>query len=124
MSGPTPTDDAGSVLYARSWRLSGTEYPSRETIDLMLDVLIPQIAVLPGYRGGTMMIDREHGDILATTYWDTMAHLEAGMVRSGNAAAGLLVVADAQDRRIDVWDVVYHAPPPPFVNRDVPPERR
>ena len=76
------------------------------------DVLIPQIAELDGYQGGYLLVDRDSGDILATTFWDSLENLDAGRDRATNAASGTLVIAEATSMHVSVCDVVFSDPVP------------
>ncbi len=111
----------GSVaprLFARSWRLSLGGRPDASALRDLVDVLIPQIAELDGYQGGFLLVDRGSGDILATTFWDSLANLEAGQVRAANAAAGTLVISDGSAMQVSVCDVLYSDPVQPFLSTE------
>lgn len=100
---------AGSVprLFARTWRLPGAGRPDPATLRDLVEVLIPQIAELDGYQGGALMVDRDSGDIIATTFWDSLEHLDAGGDRATNAAVGTLVVSAASSMHVGVCDVLF-----------------
>ena len=121
----TTEQDAGggagpAALFARTWRLTGSAYPDRSALDDLVDVLLPQFESLEGYRGGNILVDRDNGDIFATTFWDSMDHLRAAQSRAANAAAGTLVIADASAMEVSVCDVLVSTPVPRLVNRDLP----
>jgi hypothetical protein len=107
-------------LYARSWRVSAAAYPERSTLDDLLDVLVPRFAELAGYRGGYVLIDRDRGDVLATTFWDSLANLRAAQSRAANAAAGTLVISDGSSMEVSICDVLVSQPAPVWENRDLP----
>lgn len=118
--GDTTDGDAPAALFARTWRLSTPAYPERAVLDDLVDVLLPQFEGLDGYRGGNILIDRERGDIFATTFWDSLPHLQAAQARAANAAAGTLVIADGAAMQVAVCDVLVSEPSPALVNRDLP----
>ena len=108
-----------SELFARTWRIAATGYPSHATLDDLVEQLLPQIEALDGYLGGNILVDRDHGDILATTFWDSMETLTAAQARATNAAAGTLVISDRAGIRISVCDVLVSTPVPCLVNREL-----
>jgi hypothetical protein len=114
--------EAGGRLYARSWRITGAGRPDVSSLRDLVEVLVPALETLEGYRGGTMLIDRGKGDLIATTFWDSLAHLEAGQVRARNAADGALVVTDGAAMEVSICDVVMSHPVPghlaPELRRD------
>jgi len=116
------SDEAGERLYARSWRISGAGRPDVSALRDLVEVLVPALETLDGYRGGSMLVDREKGDLIATTFWDSLAHLEAGQARARNAAAGALVVTDGASLEVSICDVVLSHPVPghlaPELRRD------
>ena len=103
----TGTGEAAPRLFARTWRLEGAGHPDPATLRDLVDVLIPQIAELDGYRGGALLVDRSTGDIIATTFWDSLEHLEAGQDRAANAAAGTFVISEASSMHVAVCDVLF-----------------
>ena len=103
------TQDPGEAvgrLYARSWRITGADRPDVSALRDLVEVLVPALETLEGYRGGTMLVDRGKGDLIATTFWDSLEHLEAGQTRARNAAAGALVVTDGAEMEVSICDVV------------------
>jgi hypothetical protein len=114
----------GDALHARTWRLTSSTYPDAAALQALVDVLIPQIEALEGYRGRNILVDREQGDILATTVWDSLEHLRAARDRAANAAAGTLVISGGAAMRVTVCDVLFSAPAPPVVNTDLGPSSR
>lgn len=113
MGSPEDSEEA-SRLYARSWRISGRRPDSAVLRDLV-EVLVPALETLEGYRGGSMIVDRERGDLVATTYWDSLEHLEAGQTRARNAAAGALVITDGSTMEVSICDVVMSHPVPAYL---------
>lgn len=113
--------DAGAagVLFARTWRVQVDEAPDREAIDVMLDVLLPEVAALPGYRGATMLMDRGSHELCATVYWATLEDLEASRTRETNAATGAFVIAAGSRMVTGVHDVVFNVPAPAMANRSL-----
>jgi heme-degrading monooxygenase HmoA len=121
------TSDSGKddvQLYARSWRISGTGHPDTSVLADLVQVLVPALEVLDGYRGGTMLVDRERGDLIATTFWDSLEHLEAGQTRARNAAAGAIVVTQGAALDVSICDVVMSHPVPRFLAPGLGPVKR
>lgn len=104
--------DGRARLYARSWRISQHGYPETSALRDLVAVLVPALEALEGFRGGTMLIDRDTGDLIGTTYWDTLEHLEAGQTRSRNAAAGAAALTEATSMEVSICDVVLSHPVP------------
>jgi hypothetical protein len=120
----SPEDSEESArLYARSWRIAGHRPDVAALLDLV-EVLVPALETLAGYRGGSMIIDRDRGDLMATTYWDSLEHLEAGQVRARNAAAGALVVTDGSSMEVSICDVVMSHPVPAYLAPELRKEGR
>ena len=115
----SPLSTEHGELFARTWRIAATGYPSRATLDDLVEQLLPQIEALDGYLGGNILVDRDHGDILATTFWDSMESLTAAQARATNAAAGTLVISDGAGIQISVCDVLVSTPVPCLVNREL-----
>lgn len=121
------TSDSGkdvAQLYARSWRISGTGHPDTSVLADLVQVLVPALEVLDGYRGGTMLVDRDRGDLIATTFWDSLEHLEAGQTRARNAAAGAIVVTQGAALDVSICDVVMSHPVPRFFAPGLGPVKR
>jgi heme-degrading monooxygenase HmoA len=121
------TSDSGEndgSLYARSWRISGSGYPDAAALADLVQVLVPALEGLDGYRGGTMLVDRERGDLIATTFWDSLEHLEAGQVRARNAAAGATVLTQGVSMDVSICDVLMSHPIPRFLAHDLRPAQK
>lgn len=116
------SNQAAERMYARAWRLTGAGRPDVAALRDLVEVLVPALETLEGYRGGSMLVDREKGDLIATTFWDSLEHLEASQVRARNAAAGALVVIEGAAMEVSICDVVMSHPVPghlaPELRRD------
>lgn len=106
-------------MYARTWRLRVGAVPDREAIDMMLDVLLPEVAALPGYRGATMLMDRTTHELCATVFWASLEDLDASRTRETNAATGAFVLASSHEMVAGVHDVVFNVPAPAMANRSL-----
>lgn len=103
-------DPAGSQ-FARSWRITGATDLDPVTVDAIVDNVVPQIEVLPGYLGGYLFVEREHETIMTITFWDSREHRAAADVMAKNAAAGIMVVTSGDDMAADKLDVLIGDPP-------------
>jgi heme-degrading monooxygenase HmoA len=112
--GSSEDSEETTRLYARSWRITG-QRPDAAALRDLVEVLVPALETLEGYRGGSMIVDRERGDLVATTYWDSLEHLEAGQTRARNAAAGALVVTEGAAMEVSICDVVMSHPVPEYL---------
>lgn len=115
----TMDDGATDALYARTWRVRVDAAPDRETIDMMLDLLLPEVAALPGYRGATLLMDRGSHELCATVFWASLEELEASRTRETNAATGAFVLASGDQMVAGVHDVVFNVPAPAMANRSL-----
>lgn len=106
-------------LFARTWRFPSEGYPSRSSLDDMLDALLPGIEALPGYRGVTVLVEHDTGAVLATVFWDSEEHLRAAMARETNAARGTLVLTGGDASESATHDVLINRPAPPVFDRDL-----
>jgi hypothetical protein len=104
--------DSGGRLYARSWRISRKGHADMSALRELVEVLVPALEALEGYRGGTLLVDRETGDLVGTTCWDSIEHLEAGHARSRNAASGALVLAAGTSMKVSICEVLLSKPVP------------
>ena len=123
MGGTVEHGERTQELFARTWRLQVDAVPEREAIDMMIDVLLPEVAALPGYRGATMLIDRSTSELCATIFWASLEELDASRTRESNAATGAFVLASGVQMETAVHDVVLVAPAPAIVNRTLGHER-
>lgn len=110
---PGPAEE----MFARSWRLTSAGGPTREALNEMVDVLLPEMEAIKGFVGVSLLVDRQTGDLLATTYWDSREHLVAARTREVNAARGALVLAGGDEMSVAECDVVLSSPPPGLRNR-------
>ncbi|MCW2866532.1 MAG: hypothetical protein JWR20_720 [Marmoricola sp.] len=103
----------GGPMYARSWRLALSAYPAPDAMELVVAVVLPRIASLPGFSGGSILVDRESGDVITTTYWDSVEHLEGSAAAAANAAAaGQILGEGATLASMHVCDVLAVVPTP------------
>ena len=58
-------------MHARVTRVRGNSASMEAGIAHFRDTLLEQLERMPGFRDAVLMIDREHGDGLAITLWDT-----------------------------------------------------
>ena len=58
-------------MHARVTRVRGNSETMEAGIAHFRDTLLEQLERMPGFRDAVLMIDREHGDGLAITMWDT-----------------------------------------------------
>lgn len=114
-----PTDP----LVARTWSFDSADYPTRDSLDEMLDVLLPSIECLPGYRGCTVLVERETGAVHATVFWADDAAMRAAMRSETNAASGTVVITDSDGSRAALHDVLINRPAPPAFDRELGADR-
>lgn len=58
-------------MHARVTRVRGNSETMEAGIAHFRDTLLEQLEQMPGFHDAVLMIDREHGDGLAITLWDT-----------------------------------------------------
>lgn len=119
----TGHDDPAASLVARTWTFTPQDHPTRESLDEMLDALLPSIECLPGFRGCTVLVDREDGSIHATVFWADDAAMRAALDRESNAARGALVLTGSTESRAAVHDVLVNRPAPAVVDRELGADR-
>ena len=80
-----------------------------EGIQIVRTQALPALRVLQGYRGGTVLSDREGSTALVVTFWETeedleRSEVEAAILREDSAAA--LGIGDVPVERyeVDVFD--------------------
>lgn len=112
VAGWSPTM-GGGPLFARTWRLTGAPYPAPDGMELVLEVILPGMAALPGFSGATVVIDRATGEVITTAFWDSLEHLEASAVAAARASAAGGILADgATIEELRVCDVLAVLPTP------------
>jgi hypothetical protein len=84
-----PGEDADR-LYARSWRITGAGRPDVSALRDLVEVLVPALERLEGYRGGSMLI-----------------------------ADGALVVTEGAALEVSICDVVMSHPVPRHLTPDL-----
>jgi hypothetical protein len=99
-------------LFARVWRIAGGTALDPATVDALVESVVPQIARLPGYRGGYLLAECEGAAFLRVSFWDSLEHLHAADVMTSNAIAGVMVVTSGTTMTLDVCDVLMSDPPP------------
>ncbi|MBB6627762.1 hypothetical protein H5V45_10560 [Nocardioides sp. KIGAM211] len=110
-------------LLARTWHFPTEAHPTREAFDAMLDVLLPEIEVLPGYAGVTVLVERETGSVSATVFWETLEDLQRATDRESNAARGTLVITGSPATGAAVHDVLINRPAPVVSDRELGADR-
>jgi heme-degrading monooxygenase HmoA len=69
-------------MYARISRVRGDSQAMEAGLAHVRDTLMVQLEQLPGFRDALLMIDREHGDALAMTLWDSEEAMHASEQRA------------------------------------------
>lgn len=69
-------------MYARVTRVRGDSPAMEAGLAHFKDTLMQQLEQLPGFRDALLMIDREHGDALAMTLWDSEEAMRASEQRA------------------------------------------
>jgi|tagenome__1003787_1003787.scaffolds.fasta_scaffold15679419_1 heme-degrading monooxygenase HmoA len=72
-------------MYARVTRVSGDSQMMEAGAAHFRNTLLGQLEQMPGFQDAMLMIDREHGDALAITMWDS----EDAMRESEQRADGM-----------------------------------
>lgn len=67
---------------------------------------------MPGFKG-SVVIDRETGEVITTMFWDSLEHLEASAVAATSASVAGGILADgATIEELRVCDVLAVLPAP------------
>lgn len=98
-------------LFARVWRLGGSDYPDDTTVATLVDTVLPRIEQLPGYRGGYFLAAPGGGEIVTVTFWSSLAELHAADAVGNNSIAGTMVVTSGSSMSVEVYDVLMAQPP-------------
>jgi len=110
---PWSPDVGGGPLWARSWTLQVPGYPAIDSQELVVQVVLPRMASLPGFTGGHVLIDQATGDVLTTTFWRSMRHLEASARAAANATSAAEVLSEGGlTRDLRTCDVLALLPVP------------
>ena len=67
---------------------------------------VPSMRSVPGYAGAALLVDRETGEGLAVTYWETVAHLNAAEQAGQQARRQTSVATGAEITDIDRFEMM------------------
>ena len=95
-------------MHARTGRLQ----VSPELVDEMARILeaeqLPRYRGQQGYKGFTVLANRETGDVIGTSFWETEADLEAAEELGEQARAQAAEAGDATvDPVTERWEVMF-----------------
>lgn len=82
-------------MYARSTTLSTDPHRVDDAVDFVTDDVLPAVTSLDGCLGLSLLVDRGHGSLVATTAWDDLSCLRAS----------------GEKRRFAEHDELFHTPP-------------
>lgn len=80
-----------------------------QAVEILRELVMPELRQLSGFQGATNLIDRENNKVLGITYWKTQADLDASGASSNHPRI--------QERLSKVS--VFFAGPPSVVNYEV-----
>ena len=92
-------------MHARVTRIRGDAARMEAGARWFQEELLPQLETMDGYSDGMLMIDRDHGECLAVTFWETPEALRASEARAEEmrtAGANQLEGAIAMVERFEV----------------------
>lgn len=72
-----PGGDCEVLMYARVPTFKVSTQGIEASIRLVEDVTMPQLRNVPGFKGLTMLVNRETGMVRVVVYWDSRETLEA-----------------------------------------------
>ena len=64
-------------MYARQTRISGDPGKVDEGIEHIRGTVLPALEAAPGFKGFTLLVDRETGDFVGTSYFESREAVEA-----------------------------------------------
>lgn len=106
-------DVGGGPLWARCWTLEVPGYPALDSQELVVEVVLPRMASQPGFTGGHVVIDQATGDVLTTTFWRSLADLEASARAAAQASSAAEVLSEGGlTRDLRTCDVLALLPAP------------
>ena len=79
---------------------------------IVQEEMLPALAHEPGYAGALNLVDRETGNAMMLTFWNTQEQAELPIRERGHAflraLAGIAAISSGQRRPISVWEVNEH----------------
>ena len=91
--------------------IEGGTTPDRraEMNRLVIDEMVPALAVEPGFAGALNLIDRDTGNALMIVLWDTETQARRALAEYGGAflraLAGVAAISTGTRRPISIWQV-------------------
>ena len=83
-------------MYARQTRISGDPAKIDEGIQHIRETVLPALEAAPGFKGFTLLVDRETGDCVGTSYFESREDVEASesAVREARDKAAEITASD------------------------------
>ena len=83
-------------MYARIGRWHGQDTELRRWLGRSRDEVVPQVQAAPGSCGVLLLLDREHGQALTITLWESEQALHASEQRRARLQEGTTQASGAQ----------------------------
>lgn len=73
-----------------------------------VDDTMPKYRAQPGYRGFTLLVDRQNGKALGVSFWEDGAALDASHALGAQARKDLAEGAGGGEQPYSTWEVALH----------------
>jgi len=83
-------------MYARIGRWQGDNAELERWVERSRDEVVPQVQATPGSSGVLLLLDREHGQALTITLWESEEALQASEQRRAVIQQGTAQASGAQ----------------------------
>ena len=96
-------------MHARVTRVRGNSASMEAGIAHFRDTLLEQLEGMPGFHDAVLMIDREHGDGLAITMWDSEEAMRGSEVGADALRAQSASEMEAAVTSVERFEIVVQA---------------
>jgi heme-degrading monooxygenase HmoA len=96
-------------MHARVTRVRGNSASMEAGIAHFRDTLLEQLEGMPGFRDAVLMIDREHGDGLAITMWDSEDAMRGSELGADALRAQSATEMEAAVTSVERFEIVVQA---------------
>lgn len=93
-------------MHARVTRVRGNSQSMEAGLAHFRDTLLAQLEQMPGFRDALLMVDREHGDALAITLWDSEQAMRESEERADSLRAETASQMEASVSSVERFEIV------------------
>jgi heme-degrading monooxygenase HmoA len=96
-------------MHARVTRIAGERARLDAATAWFQEELLEQLERMEGYRDAMLLVDREHGEALAVSFWDSASSMKESERRAQELRAEAAARADGSVTHVDRYELVVQA---------------